>query len=150
MTTYTMMDVLMASPDAPLPIQKRMYQLEVMWNAMDSLEKADKPSLADWDAVAGGINMMEALRDLGVVEDPDHLIEDAIAAMVKTGYRYKAGANMRLDGPAITLLRGLLEDYCNALNELPARTVISAHRHAERRIVQMRKGKLQPTDVVVK
>lgn len=150
MPTYSMMDVLMASTEKPLPIEKRMYQLEVMWNAMDNLEKHPKPSIRDWESVADAINMMEALRDLGVVEDPDKLIEDAIDAMAKAGYRAKHGANIRLDGPAINLMRGLLEDYCSALNALPARTVISAHRHAEKRIAQMRRGKKQETDVVIK
>lgn len=150
MPTYTMMDVLMASPEKPLPIEKRMYQLQVMWDAMDNLEKSPKPTVRDWESVADAVNMMEALRDIGVVEDPEKLIEDAIEAMAKAGYRAKQGANIRLDGPAINLMRGLLEDYCTALNELPARTVITAHRHAEKRITQMLRGKKQETDVVVK
>ena len=43
-TTYSMMDALMASPTEPLPIEKRMYQLEVMWDALENLAKAEKPT----------------------------------------------------------------------------------------------------------
>ena len=149
MTTYSMMDALMASPTEPLPIEKRMFQLEAMWKAMDNLEKADKPTVRDWELVSDAVNMMEALRDLKVVEDPDQAIEDAVQAMGKAGMRSLDGKNIRLDGPAISLMRGILEDYCDALEGLPARTVISAHRYAEKRIQAILKGKKRKTDVRV-
>lgn len=150
MTTYTMLDAMMASPTEPLPIEKRMYQLQVMWDAMENLEKAEKPTVRDWEAVADAINMMEALRDLGAVQDPDNVLHDAIQAMGKAGYRSLDGKNIRLDGSAIQTMRGLLEDYCEALNALPARTVISAHRYAEKRIQAILKGKGRKTDMVVR
>lgn len=150
MTTYSMLDAMMASTTNPLPIEKRMYQLQAMWHGMENLQKAERPSIRDWEVVADAINMMEALRDIGAVEDPDHALEDAIEAMAKAGYRSFNGKNIRLDGPAISLMRGILEDYCEALNELPARTIISAHRYAEKRIQSMRKGKKRQHDVVVK
>ena len=150
MTTYSMLDAMMASPTEPLPIEKRMVQLSAMWKGMENLQKADKPTVRDWEVVADAINMMEALRDIGAVEDPDHALEDAIEAMGKAGYRSLSGANIRLDGPSINLMRGILEDYCEALNALPARTIISAHRYAEKRIQAMLKGKKRQQDVVVK
>lgn len=150
MTTYTMLDAMMASPIEPLPIEKRMYQLEIMWQAMENIEKAPSPTVRDWEAVADAINMMEALRDIGAVEDPDHALEDAINAMGKAGYRSLSGANIRLNGQDISLMRGILEDYCEALNALPARTVISAHRYAEKRIQSILKGKKRKHDVVVR
>jgi hypothetical protein len=150
MTTYTMLDAMMASPTEPLPIEKRMYQLSVMWQAMENLEKAPNPTVHDWEAVADAINMMEALRDIGAVQDLDGALDDAIQAMGKAGYRSLGGAHIRLDGPAISLMRGILEDYCEALNALPARTMISAHRYAEKRIQSILKGKKRKNDVVVR
>lgn len=150
MTTYTLLDVLKADPDNPLPIEKRMYQLQNMWEALDNLEKADKPTIRDWESVADAVNMMEALRDMGVVQDPDQIVEQAIEALGKAGFRSMKGANIRLDGPGIQLMRGVLEDYCDALEALPERTMIRAHRHAERRVREMIKGKKRKTDVVVK
>jgi hypothetical protein len=145
-----MLDAMMASPTEPLPIEKRMYQLQVMWQGMDNLEKSPSPTVNDWQVVADAINMMEALRDIGAVEDPDGALDDAIQAMGKAGYRSLGGKNIRLDGAAINLMRGILEDYCEALNALPARTVISAHRYAEKRIQAILKGKKHKHDVVVK
>lgn len=150
MTTYSMMDALMASPTEPLPIERRMYQLQAMWDAMENLEKADKPTIRDWELVSDAVNMMEALRDMGVVQDPDQAIEDAVQAMGKAGMRSLDGKNIRLDGPAISLMRGILEDYCEAIGALPARTIISAHRYAEKRIQALLKGKKRKTDVLVK
>ena len=150
MTTYSMMDALMASPTEPLPIERRMYQLQAMWDAMENLEKAEKPTIRDWELVSDAVNMMEALRDMGVVQDPDQAIEDAVQAMGKAGMRSLDGKNIRLDGPAINLMRGILEDYCEAIGALPARTIISAHRYAEKRIQALLKGKKRKTDVLVK
>jgi hypothetical protein len=145
-----MLDAMMASPTEPLPIEKRMYQLQAMWQALENIEKADKPTIRDWETVADAINMMEALRDIGAVQDPDGALDDAIEAMGKAGYRSLGGANIRLDGSALNLMRGILEDYCEALNVLPARTMISAHRYAEKRIQSMLKGKKRKNDVVVR
>lgn len=150
MPTYSVLDVVMASPTEPLPIEKRMYQLTAMWEAMENITKSPTPTIKDWEAVADGINMMEALKDLGAVEDPDNALRDAINAMEKAGMRSTKGANIRLDGKSITLIRGILQDYCDALEALPARTIISAHRYAEKRIQDMLKGKKRPHDVVVK
>lgn len=150
MPTYSMLDAMMASPTEPLPIEKRMYQLMAMWQAMDNITKAEKPSIRDWEDVADGLNMMESLRDMGVVEDKENLIGQAMEAMGKSGVRSLNGANIRLDGKSITLIRGILEDYCDALEALPARTIISAHRYAEKRIQGILKGKKRSHDVVVK
>lgn len=150
MTTYSMLDAMMASATEPLPIENRMFQLQAMWEAMDNLEKAQEPSIRDWELVADAVNMMEALRDIGAVEDPDGALNDAIEAMGKAGYRKLNGANIRLDGPGIQTMRGILQDYCDALSALPARTVISAHRYAEKRIRNMLKGKKRPGDVLIK
>lgn len=150
MTTYSMLEAMMASPTEPLPIEKRMYQLQVMWDALENLQNAPTPTQNDWGAVAGAINMMEALRDLGAVEDPENAIDDAQQAMGKAGMRSLDGKNIRLDGNGLMLIKGILEDYCEALEALPARTVISAHRYAEKRVGAILKGKRRPTDVSVK
>ena len=150
MTTYSMMEQLLASPVDPLPIEKRMFQLEIMWQGLDNLQKSPKPTQDDWSVVACAINMMEALRDLGVVEDPDKALDEAKEAMGKAGIRSLGGENIRLNGPAITLIRGILQDYCDALEALPARTMIKAHRYAEKRFDEIVKGKKRTGDVSVK
>ena len=150
MGTYTMMEELLASPVDPLPIEKRMFQLEIMWQGLENLQKSPKPTQDDWGVVADAINMMEALRDLGVVEDPDKALDEAKEAMGKAGIRSLGGENIRLNGPAINLICGILQDYCDALEALPARTMIKAHRYAEKRFDEIVKGKKRTGDVSVK
>jgi hypothetical protein len=93
--------------------------------------------------------LMEALRDLGAVEDPENALGEAMEAMGHSGMKSLRGANVRLTGKAITLIRGILQDYCDALEALPARTVISAHRYAEKRMYNIRHGKKRPEDRIM-
>ena len=141
MTTYSMMDVLMASPTEPLPQFKRTHQLTIMFEALSSLEKDPKPTNQDWDRVNNAVLMMEALRDMGHVQDPDGLLDDAIEALGKAGFRAMEGQNLRLDGAAIKTLRSVLHDYGEVMDALPARVMLSAHRKAEQRMLKIIKKK---------
>jgi hypothetical protein len=137
MTTYTMMHVLMASPTKPLPEHKRQFQLTRMFDAMRNLETADSPTSQDWERVNDAVMLMEALRDMNIVEDSQGLLEDAMEALGKAGDRSLNGKTMRLDGKGIQALRGLLEDYAEVLEVLPERTMLAAHRKAETRILKL-------------
>ena len=132
-----MMDVLMASPTEPLPEFKRKHQLGVMSEALKNLEQAPDPTNQDWDRVNNAVLMMEALLEMGYVQDPDGLLEDAIEALGKAGFRALEGKRLRLDGPAIKTLRGVLEDYAEVMDALPARVMLSAHRKAEQRVMKV-------------
>ena len=141
MTTYSMMHVLMASPTEPLPEHKRQYQLTRMFDAMRNLETAEQPTVMDWERVNDAVMIMEALKDMSIVEDNDGLLEDAMEALGKAGDRSLNGKALRLDGSGIQALRGLLEDYSTVLEVLPARTMITAHRNAEQKIKKILKRK---------
>ena len=137
MTTYSMMDVLMASPTEPLPRFKRNHQLTIMFEALDNLERDPNPTNQDWDRVNNAVLMMEALRDMGHVEDQDGLLDDAIEALGKAGFRSMEGHNLRLDGKDIQTMRGVLQDYCEVIELLPARVMVAAHRKAEQRVMKI-------------
>jgi hypothetical protein len=89
--------------------------------------------------------------DGGPVEitDASGLLPDAVTAMAMAGKRHKAGGNIRLDGAGIQAVRGVLADYGDLLEVLPARTMIKAHRETERRIHEILAGKKKPHDVEV-
>ena len=133
MNTYSHWDVLLASKTEPLSLSKREYQIGVMKKALQSIETAESPSEDDWDTLSILIGMMESLRDMQLVQDPDGALNDAVVALGKAGSRSLTGKNLRLDGPAIGLMRGILEDYESVGAELPARTMIAAHRGTEKR-----------------
>lgn len=149
MKTYTHWDVLMASPTEPLPMEKRMFQLTRMFEGLSAIERDPEPTYDDWKVVSDALNMMETLLVMGQVEDPDNLIGDAAMALAKAGNRSLQGHPIRLDGSAIQLIRAILQDYCDVLENLPARTMIQAHRQTERRVTKIVQGKRKSHDIVV-
>ena len=143
-------DVMMANPDEPMKDTSRIHQLTRMWGGLAALEKDENPTQQDWIAVTDAINMMEMFVDMGVAQDPDDLLEDAMEAMQKAGHRSLGGDKpIRLDGCHITTIRGMLEDYETILSELPERTVITAHRQAEKRLVKILSGNPEKRDRAV-
>ena len=149
MKTYTHWDVLMASPTEPLPVEKRMFQLTRMFEGLSALERDPTPTYDDWKVVSDALNMMETLLVMGQVEDPDNLIGDAASALAKAGNRSLKGHPIRLDGSSINAVRGILQDYCTVLDNLPARTMIQAHRQTESRVTKIIQGKVKPHDIVI-
>jgi len=87
--------------------------------------------------------------DMVEITDASGLLSDAVTAMALAGKRHKAGGNIRLDGAGIQAVRGVLADYGDLLEALPARTMIKAHRETERRIHEILAGKKRPHDVEV-
>jgi hypothetical protein len=127
---------MLASPTDPIPLAKREYQLKLMRDALDNFERAPQPTHEDWSALAPAVDQMETLRDAGHINDEGNTLNDAVAALGKSGMRSLNGSSLRLDGPAIGLLRGIIEDYEMVCEALPARIMIAAHRTTEKRITK--------------
>jgi len=149
--TYSYMDVLLASPTEAMPEKHRRHQLTRMWNGLRAMELDENPSYDDWEVVSNALNMMETLVEMGWAQDPDNLIIDAVHALAVAGQRHvDKGVPIRLDGSGIQIIRGLLEDYATALEELPHRTMISCHRATEKRVQDILAKRVQTHDVVIK
>lgn len=131
--TYSHWDVMMADSENPLPKAKRDRQLDAMKQGLKNLMQSPEPTLRDWEVVSDAVNMMETLLLMKLVEDPQDAIGDAVAALAKSGTRHLMERPLRLDGPDIRLLQGVLEDYEIVLEALPERTMIVAHRATEKR-----------------
>ncbi len=148
--TYSLMDELLASPTEPMPEHKTRHQLTCMFSALATIEIGEQPSTTDWRLLSEAANMTETLvRELRVAEDSAGLLDDAIQALAAAGRRYQAGKPIRLDGAGLQAVRAVLTDYAAMVRQLPARTVIRAHRATERRIRQILAGKRQPHDIEV-
>jgi hypothetical protein len=148
--TYTMLDELMASPTAPMPAEKRTYQLTRMYQGLHALEIEANPTPEDWRCVSDAINLLETLvRDMQVCEDASGLLQDAIEAMAKAGKRYKCGGSLRLDGVGIKAIRAVLDDYASVIEQVSARTMVKCHRLTERRLIDICAGKMRSDDVVI-
>lgn len=141
MTTYSHWQVLLASPDEPLPKAKRVYQLTRMYNALKNMETAKKVSDDDWSCLSDCAMLMEALHNMGELQDPEGIIEQSFEALGKSAYRKFNGQTFRLDGPDIQIIRLLMAEYANALDHLPARVMLTAHRKAEKRAEAIKNNK---------
>ena len=147
--TYTLFDVMCASPIEPLPEPKRRHQLTRMYGGLAAIEKGAAPTPDDWAVLSDCVNLMETLVLSGIVADADGLVMDGIAALAMAGRRAVKGGQIRLDGPGIAAMRAVLEDYAALLEVLPARTVIDCHRKTERRLREIMKGKRAAHDVEI-
>ena len=132
--TYSHIDVLLADPDEPITKAKRDYQIDRIKKAMDNLLHAPDPTIEDWEKLSDTVNLMETILLMGFVEDAQGAIPEAQEALGKCGSRSLRNQPLRLDGPAIGLLNGIIEDYEMVCENLSARTMIMAHRATEKRV----------------
>lgn len=122
MTTYTHWDVLLASPTEPLPLKKRQYQMDLMRKSLDNFKT--NPSIRDIAALATAVDLMDTLQDMGHLEDAEKSLEDAMTALMQENF----------NDIEIRLFEGILDDYQMVMDNLPARTMIVAHRATEKRL----------------
>lgn len=172
---YSKMHELLASPSQPMPIENRRHQRMRLADALHELMHAPRPGNNCWRVISDAINLTETLVQHGEapitdpatgniiashwlgcdgepveIGDTSGLLQDAIAAMTKAGQRMLDGKPMRLDGPGIEAVRAATTDYLDALDTLPARTMVRCHRSTEKRTRQaFQRIARQPDDVYV-
>jgi hypothetical protein len=147
--TYSTLAMLMASPTEPIPEFMRRHHITLMTNALNAIVSGADASQNDWRIICDGINMLESLVQKGIMRDEHDTILLAVKAMHAAAMRSQAGKGIRLDGPGIQVIRGILEDYQTAIESLSHRDMVSCHRDAERRAWEIRNGKRKLHDVVV-
>ena len=141
---------MMASPTQQTPPERYTHQLTKMWDALAAIETAPQPTIEHWRLCSDAVNLMETLLVMGKFEDTHHVVPQAVLAMAEAGKRTRnTGASIRLSGPGINAVRIVLEGYVTALEFLPERTIIQAHRATEHRIRAIQRGKRQAHDVEV-
>lgn len=147
--TYSLLAVLAASPTEPTPVASRTYQLTRMYAGLRAIEQDQEPSTEDWRLCSDAVNLLETLVQHGHVQDSSGLLMDAVTALAMAGRRHRTGGTIRLDGAGILAVRAVLEDYSAALEHLPHRTMVQAHRATEVRISEIHAGKRRAHDVEV-
>jgi uncharacterized protein YyaL (SSP411 family) len=147
---YTVLDRLMASPDKPMPPERRTHQLTRMHQGLAALETAAEPAPDDWRVVSDAVNLLETLVGMGHIQDDAGLIRDAIEALATAGARHlQSGQPIRLTGAGIQAVRAILADYAMCLEQLPARVMVEAHRITERRVHAVLEGRARPEDICI-
>ena len=110
---------------------------------------AKNPTSFCWSVVSDSINLLETLINDEVAADNDGLIDEAIEAMVCASVAIKSKTKVELSESQTNAIRAVLEDYEMCLNLLPARQIIRTHRRTEKRLLEIKRGKRQPQDVVI-
>jgi hypothetical protein len=146
--TYSLLDVLAADSYAPIAMHKRMHQVTKMYQGLHAIERGQDPAAEDWRMLADAVNLTETLVDMGVLQDSEGLLIDAVQALSEAARRWRDLGALRLNARGIAAVRAVMEDYTAALQQLPERTIILAHRATEKRLRQVLKGKTRPGDVV--
>jgi hypothetical protein len=147
--TYSTLAMLMASPTEPMPEFMRRHHITLMTNALNAIVSGTDASQNDWRIICDGINMLESLVQAGLMADEHDTILLAVKAMHAAAMRSQQGKGIRLDGPGIQVIRGILMDYQTAIESLSHRDMVSCHRDAERRAWEIRNGKRKLHDVVI-
>jgi hypothetical protein len=147
--TYGPLAELLASPIAPMPKALRVHQLTRMWQGLAAIETAPQPTTDDWRVCSDAVNLMETLVAMGELEDHSGLLLDAVAALAMAGKRHTAGGAIRMDGKGIQATRAVLEDYAQALDALPHRTMVRCHRFTEKRLREILAGHKRPHDIEI-
>jgi hypothetical protein len=116
------MDELLASPTEPLPLKKREWQLGRMREALENCKVKSEPK--DAQVLSTAIDLMVTLQDRGYLEDADNALEDGMVALMQPS----------LNDIEVRTFEGILEDYQMVMENLPARTMVAAHRATEKRL----------------
>lgn len=132
MADYSLLDELTASPTEPMAQAKRDYHLGVIKAALHKLKTSENPGYEAWKQVATAVNLMETLIKMGILADPDKLIEDAARGMNDAALRFlEMNKPLRFDGPGLTAVTNLLADYEEVIGQIPHRTMIKAYRKTQ-------------------
>ena len=150
-TTYTLLDEMTASPVQPLSADKQAYQIGMMREGLRALQHDAEPVQGAWMVCADAVNFFETLVLQGVAQDPQGLLDDAVAALARAGERFKTHGPtaLRLDGPGLHAVTAVLDDWADVISQLPARTVVRCLRVTEQRMRALRNGHRTARDVRV-
>jgi hypothetical protein len=95
------------------------------------------------------VNLLETLVEMGEVNDDGEWIAEAAREMAIAANRSMETGVLRLTGPGLNAVCNAFDGYELALSELPARTMVRAHRKTELRMREVRAGRGRRSDVQV-
>lgn len=148
--TYSPFAELMADPVKPLPKEKITYHMIKIYEGLDALDQMLHPEVHHWQAVADAANMLDTLsREMDVISDTDGAIRDGMEVLALAWNRREQGLPNTLDHDDITKLRLIVNSYMEAMETLPERVMVRAHRMTEKRMYKILNGQKQEGDIVI-
>lgn len=146
--TYTLLEEMAASTVHPLPQASRTFHLRGMRASLDAMRADAKPMRAHWQVLADMVNILETLVEMGELDDAGGWIAESTNELAVSAKRHAGeGKPLRLTGPGLVAVGNAFDGFELAINSLPARTMVRAHRRTEKRIADMRAGRSRKHDV---
>ena len=142
--TYTHFDELLASSVNPFPVEKQTYFLTRIYEALDAITA--EPDIENWSTLADVINLLTTLvEDMDVLEDNEKTIQQA-KDVIRQAFESGKNSISTVDSG---IIHALVESLEEAVQTLPARVVIRAHRLTEKRVQSILNGRRQHGDIVI-
>jgi hypothetical protein len=105
-----------------------------------------EPDIENWRTLADVINLLSTLvEDMDVLEDTENTIQRA-KDVIRKAFESNNRSLTAVDSGIIHALVASLEE---AVQKLPERTVIKAHRLTEKRVQSILNGNRQHGDIVI-
>lgn len=139
---FTLLDELQASPDQPMPAADAARRVAEVRRNLDALAHGTQPDKVNWRLVALAGNILEVMRELDMIQDPDDLLLDSFGVLRAVAeHATQHGVPPRLVGTEIAIVDGMVQAFEDVLKEMPHRSVIRAMRETDKRMRVLR-----PTD----
>jgi hypothetical protein len=134
----------MANSVNPFSVKKRTYFLTRIYEALDAIQL--KPDIEHWRTIADVINLLTTFVSMEVLEDSDKIIQQAKDVVKKT---FESGNSSLSSVDSSVIIRQLVDSLSDAVEVLPERVVIRAHRLTEKRVQSILNGHRQHGDIVI-
>lgn len=148
---YTAIDEALASEISPLRHTLVQATMECLRFCVDCVLYRNAPPEAwNWVEIIDASNLMQSCIELTYIDDPDGLNTDLHAELVLSGcaYRAREAAELRFTDRGAEVIEEFLDGFEQVLRTMPARKVIKALRHTQKRIHEMAAGRYHLGDVV--
>jgi hypothetical protein len=148
--TYSHFDLLLADPINPLSEKKATFYMLKIYQALDAFDTELYPELHHWQTLSDVANMLETLtKEFELLEDKEGVIKDGIDVLSRAYKRKEAGLPNTIDYDDLTMLRQMVNSYSYAIETLPERIMVSAHRATEKRIRSILTGNKKDGDIIL-
>jgi hypothetical protein len=140
---------LLADPANPLPQERRDALSRAGHVGLEDLAKSAEPNRESWRDLTDLLNWMTAARELGLIDDPDDVIQRGNDALVECADLHKKHGKLRLSAQGMADLATLMAQFDALIGQVSARLYWSITKRAGVRCRDIWTGKRKAGDVVV-
>lgn len=140
---------LTASKTTAIPKTQQDDILTRLEGALANLREAPTPSKWAWRDLTDMVNFLQSLIELGWATDESGHIEAAKEALYRSSRALEDHGTIRLDGPGLSAMREVIDQFTDLLGQLSAHSYWMAVRHTKQRIQRLLLGGKKQGDIVV-